>query len=82
MKELADGAKTWTQDNFLTAGPGSAIIDLTSFVTGKSVLVVAGYAAADTKAASQVLLQYDSNADKLTGARIVLKNGVWGQETV
>jgi hypothetical protein len=81
--ELANADKTKTRDWFIEQGEGTAILDLVedAFTTSKSALVAAGYSCSDTQAATNVLFKYDSNSATLVGARVILKNGVWSQET-
>jgi len=76
VKELGDAGKTQTRDWYVSQGEGTAIVDLVAdaFASGKSALVVAGYSAADTRAATSMLQNYD--AYTWVGDRAVVKNGV------
>jgi hypothetical protein len=82
--ELANDDKTMAREWYVEQGEGTALIDMIedAFTTGKSALVAAGYSWSDTQDATNVLFKYDSNADKLTGTRVILKNGVVSTETV
>jgi hypothetical protein len=76
VKELADGSKTKNRDWYVAQGAGTALIELVAdaFTTGKSALVVAGFNAADTRAATSALQNYDSYT--WSGDSLVLKAGV------
>src|SRR3989338_2335821 len=76
VAELAAAGKTQDVAWYRSQGSGTALIDLVSdaFASGKSALVVAGWGAADTRAATSRLQNYD--AYTWTGDRVVLKNGV------
>lgn len=78
--ELATAGKTKDTAWYRAQGAGTALVDLVSdaFATGKSALVVAGYEAADTRAATSRLQNYD--AYTWAGSRVVLKNGVVSTE--
>jgi hypothetical protein len=76
VAELATGGKTKARDWYVAQGAGTALIDLVAdaFATGKSALVVAGYGAEDTRAATSALQNYD--AYSWSGDSLVLKSGV------
>ncbi|MBI2580122.1 MAG: S-layer protein [Candidatus Aenigmarchaeota archaeon] len=79
VRELATAAKTKDTQWYLDQGPGTTLVDLVSdaFTTGKSVLVVAGYNADDTRTGTGVLQNYDAHASELASKnRVVWKNGV------
>ncbi|MBI4896126.1 MAG: S-layer protein [Candidatus Aenigmarchaeota archaeon] len=81
VADLGTAGKTWTRDQYVEAGAGTAIIQLVddAFTTGKSVLIVAGYEASDTRAATSFMQSYDDHASDLAAAvngTLVLKNGV------
>ena len=80
---LADAESTKNQAWYVEQGEGTAIIDMIedAWGTGKAVLVAAGYSWSDTQAATNVLFKYDANTATLVGTRVILKNGVWSQET-
>jgi hypothetical protein len=76
VAELGAAGKTWDREGYVAQGEGTAIIDYVAnaFTNGRAALVVAGYSAADTRVATSWLQDFD--AHDLTGARVVLKNGV------
>lgn len=80
VAELATGGKTRDTAWYRAQGAGTALIDLVenAFSSGKSALVVAGHSAADSRAATSRLQNYD--AYTWTGMRVVLKNGVVSTE--
>jgi hypothetical protein len=76
VAELGTAGKTWDRAGYVAQGEGTALIDYVAnaFTNGRAALVVAGYSAADTRVATSWLQDFD--AHDLTGARVVLKNGV------
>ncbi|MCX6819058.1 MAG: S-layer protein [Candidatus Aenigmarchaeota archaeon] len=84
VAELAAGSTPLTKDRdwYVTEGKGTAIIDLVAdaWGTGKAALVVAGHSWDDTKAVTDILLNYDAHASDLTGTRAIFKNGILSTE--
>ncbi len=85
VAELAAGSTPLTKDRdwYVTEGKGTAIIDLVAdaWGTGKAALVVAGHSWDDTKAVTDILLNYDAHASDLTGTRAIFKNGILSTQT-
>jgi len=83
VADLATADLTKALDWYVTEGKGTAIIDLVAdaWGTGKAALVVAGHSWDDTKAVTDILLNYDSHASDLTGTRAIFKNGILSTET-
>jgi hypothetical protein len=81
VAELAAASKTKDTAWYRSQGAGTALIDLVAdaFATGKSALVVAGYEAPDTRAATSALQNFD--AYTWASDRVVLKNGVISSAT-
>ncbi len=81
VAELATAGKTRDTAWYRAQGAGTALVDLVenAFASGRSALVVAGHSAADTRAASSRIQNYD--AYTWVGNRVVLKNGVVTTET-
>jgi hypothetical protein len=79
VRELADASKTKNRDWYVAQGAGTALIELVAdaFASGRSALVVAGHSAADTRAATSALQNYD--AYTWSGDSLVLKSGVLSQ---
>ncbi len=76
VAELATAGKTRDVTWYRSQGAGTALVDLVeyAFSSGRSALVVAGHSAADTRAATSRVQNYDAYA--WTANRVVLKNGV------
>jgi hypothetical protein len=76
VAELATAGKTRDVQWYRDQGAGTALVDLVedAFASGRSALVVAGHSAADTRAATSALQNYD--AYTWASDRVVLKNGV------
>jgi hypothetical protein len=83
VADLAADDLTKDVDWYRTEGKGTAIIDLVedAFGTGKAALVVAGHSWDDTRTVTDILLDFESYADDLTGARAIFKNGVISTES-
>jgi len=80
VAELAAAGKTWTLQQWLDGTKtNTAIIQLVdnAFSSGKSALIVAGYASLDTRVASSILQNWDSHRSEFNGKYLVVyKNGV------
>lgn len=76
VTELATAGKTNDVSWYVDQGAGTALLDYVedAFVSGRAALVVAGNTAADTRVASGKLQTFDTAG--LSGAQVVLKNGV------
>lgn len=76
VAELGTAGKSKDLAWYRSQGAGTVLIDLVdnAFASGRSALVVAGYSAADTRAGTSRMQNYDSYS--WTGSRVVLKNGV------
>ena len=76
VKDLGDAGKSWTRDQYISAGEGTAIIQLVedAFASGRSALIVAGHSADDTRAVTSIMQNYDaymSDLDGRTGVEVV-----------
>ncbi|MBI2076682.1 MAG: S-layer protein [Candidatus Aenigmarchaeota archaeon] len=79
VAELAAANKTKDVAWYRAQGAGTALLDLVEpgFGTGKVALVVAGYAAADTRAVASKVQDFGSQKDAFAGKkRVVWKNDV------
>ncbi len=76
VTDLATAGKTRAAQFYLDQGPGYFLLDYVAnaFSGGKAVLVVAGYSAPETRAATTKLQNFDSAS--LTGSRAEFKSGV------
>ncbi len=76
VAELATAEKTKARQWYVDQGAGTSLLNLVedAFTTGKSALVVAGHSAADTRAATSMMQNYD--AQTFSSDEVVLKNGV------
>ena len=65
VSDLAEENKTWTADQY---EEDTWVLDMVEgFSSDQHALVVAGYGAEDTRAASEFLANYQDNADELAG---------------
>ncbi len=76
VEELGTAGKTKDVAWYRSQGAGTVLIDLVenAFSSGRSALVVAGHSAADTRAGTSRVQNYD--AYSWTSNRVILKNGV------